>query len=74
MTPPMNAPTGTQPDKKPSLLLRIALPIVVLGTLFGFAFLIDSNPPENSRRGDGGPPLILVEVATITERDYQVVL
>ena len=74
MTPPMNAPTGTQPDKKPSLLLRIALPIVVLGTLFGFAFLIDSNPPENSRRGDGGPPRILVEVATITERDYQVVL
>ena len=65
--------TTSQSDK-PSLWIRIALPVITLVVLVGIARTIAGNPPERERRGDGGPPLLLVEAMTLQSRDYDVVL
>ncbi|MEO0615115.1 MAG: efflux RND transporter periplasmic adaptor subunit [Pseudomonadota bacterium] len=61
-----------QETAPPPLWIRIVLPVVILAVLGGVALSI--SPPETASRGSNGPPRLLVEALTVSERDYQVVL
>jgi RND family efflux transporter MFP subunit len=57
-----------------NLLLRIGIPIALLGGFALLAFLALYNPPKAERRPPSGAPKISVEVLAIASQDYQVML
>ena len=54
------------------MVLRYAIPLIILAVLLGIGFLVLSNPPEMQRTGPPDGPQTMVETVTVTPRDYQV--
>ncbi|MCY4427981.1 MAG: hypothetical protein OXC05_13265, partial [Halieaceae bacterium] len=52
--------------------MRRAAPFAILGALFAVGFVLVSNPPAMEHQGRSNEPQTLVEVRSVSPRDYQI--